>query len=71
MTDVRTVRKLAGLRQYELATKARVAPAYLSRIETGVVRGSVGQRQRIMDVLLPVLRVRQREIDQVFLAAGK
>jgi transcriptional regulator with XRE-family HTH domain len=71
MTDVRIVRRLAGVRQYELATKARIAPAGLSRIESGVVPGSADQRKRIMDVLLPMLRVRQREIGEVFLAAGK
>jgi len=71
MVEFRNLRRLAGLTQFEVASKAHIGPAALSRIEAGLVSGSADQRRRLMAVLLPTLRVRQREIGEVFLAAGK
>jgi transcriptional regulator with XRE-family HTH domain len=71
MIEFRSLRRLGGLTQFEVASKARIGPAALSRIEAGLVSGSADQRRRLMAVLLPALRVRQREIGEVFLAAGK
>lgn len=71
MIEFRGLRRLAGLTQFEVASKAGIAPATLSRIEAGLTSGSADQRRRLMAVVLPTLRVRQREIGQVFLAAGK
>lgn len=64
MLDFRSLRRLSGLTQFEVASKAHIGPAALSRVEAGLTSGSADQRRRVMAVLLPTLRTRQREIVQ-------
>ena len=70
MRDFRNLRRLGGLTQFEVAAKAHIAPATLSRIEAGLTSGSPDQRRRILTVVLPVLEARLSSIQSALASAG-
>ena len=71
MKQLKNLRKVSGLTQWDLARATGIARSRICFIETERVEVRPEEERAIRRALHQAMRARQREIGEVFLAAGK